>query len=39
MKSKDISHVVNYKNIIVDNQTIFEPKINPVNLEDYLELR
>ena len=34
-----ISHHVEYKNIIVDNQTIFEPKINPVKLDDHLELR
>ena len=39
MKSKDISHVVEYKKIIVDNQTIYEPKINPMNLDHYLELR
>ena len=34
-----ISHHVEYKNIIVDNQTIFEPKINPLKLDHYLELR
>ena len=36
---KTISHNVEYKNIIVDNQTIFEKKINNLNLDHYLELR
>ena len=39
LKSKDYHHNIQYKNIIVDNQTIFEPKINNLNLDHYLELR
>jgi len=39
LKSKDYHHSIQYNNIIVDNQTIFEPKIYPVKLDDHLELR
>lgn len=39
LKSKSISHVVNYKNIIIHNRQHFIPQINLLNLDDNLELR
>ena len=38
-KDKDYHHNINFRSIIVDKQTEFEPKINPMNLDHYLELR
>ncbi len=39
MKSKSISHVVNYKKIIIHNRLEFIPQINQLNLDANLELR